>query len=465
MESDVLKSELAGTWYTADRRELAHEIDAYLDAVDSEPVDDVIALLLPHAGYRYSGQVAAHGMKQLAGRSYSRVMVLGPSHCVALDGAVSLPEVSHIETPLGKIEIDRETVSRLWKNPEFVSIPQAHAAEHSVQIELPFLQQVLGEFKLIPIVCGALDEVAARKVALVLLENMDAETLVVISSDFTHYGHAFGYVPFQGDLPRQLENLDLGAFEQIAKKSLSGFLHYVHDTGATICGRSPIAVLLAMLPDDAQVKLLDYNTSGNLTGDWTQCVSYVAAAVSGSWGREPLSASDKECLLRLARHQIIRQFRGDEPELGFEMTPGLQEVMGAFVTLHKNDQLRGCIGEIFPRRALCEVVAEQAVNAAFQDPRFPGVNECELDEIDLEISALTAPHLVDSYKEIQIGRHGMVLRKGMHSAVFLPQVASEQGWGLEETLTHLALKAGLGSKEWKSGCEWYVFEAIVFSEL
>ena len=221
MESDVLKSELAGTWYTADRRELAHEIDAYLDAVDSEPVDDVIALLLPHAGYRYSGQVAAHGMKQLAGRSYSRVMVLGPSHCVALDGAVSLPEVSHIETPLGKIEIDRETVSRLWKNPEFVSIPQAHAAEHSVQIELPFLQQVLGEFKLIPIVCGALDEVAARKVALVLLENMDAETLVVISSDFTHYGHAFGYVPFQGDLPRQLENLDLGAFEQIAKKIMS----------------------------------------------------------------------------------------------------------------------------------------------------------------------------------------------------------------------------------------------------
>jgi AmmeMemoRadiSam system protein A len=142
----------------------------------------------------------------------------------------------------------------------------------------------------------------------------------------------------------------------------------------------------------------------------------------------------------------------------------MRTVMGAFVTLHKRGQLRGCIGEIFPRRALVEAVAEQAINAAFHDPRFPRLHAGELDEIDIEISALTPPHPVESYDEIVIGRHGVVLEKNGRSAVFLPQVAPEQGWGLEETLTHLALKAGLASSDWKSGCRFEVFEAIVFGE-
>ncbi len=147
-----------------------------------------------------------------------------------------------------------------------------------------------------------------------------------------------------------------------------------------------------------------------------------------------------------------------------DSTPAMRSVMGAFVTLHKEGNLRGCIGEIFPRRALVEAVAEQAVNAAFHDPRFPRLRAEELDEIDIEISALTAPHAVGSYEEIVVGRHGVVLSKKGRSAVFLPQVAPEQGWGVEETLTQLALKAGLGSNDWKSGCEFKVFEAIVFGE-
>ena len=468
MDMKVLKSELAGTWYTDNAQHLADEIDSYLDAADSKPVNDVIALLLPHAGYRYSGQVAAHGVQQVSGRTFSRVVVLGPSHRVALSDVVSIPDVSHIETPLGRIEIDRELVSRLWKNSVFQSLPQAHSDEHSVQIELPFLQQALGEFKLVPIVCGQLDEASARQVATTLLENIDAETLVVVSSDFTHYGRPFDYLPFVDDIQRNLENLDRGAFSQIEQKNLSGFLRYVENTGATICGSSPIAVLLAMLPDDAKVTLLNYDTSGNLTGDWSHCVSYISAAISGHWksGENDalLSRSDKQALLRLARHRITKQLREDEPELDLKITSAMQEVMGAFVTLHKNGQLRGCIGEIFPRRTLYEAVAEQATNAAFHDPRFPRVCESELGEIEIEISALTAPHQVASYEDIEIGKHGVVLYKGSRSAVFLPQVAPEQGWGLEETLAQLALKAGLGFNDWESGCEYHVFEAIVFSE-
>jgi AmmeMemoRadiSam system protein B/AmmeMemoRadiSam system protein A len=475
VETQVLKSELAGMWYSDDPEELAREIDVYLAAVEAGPANQVMALLLPHAGYRYSGMVAAHGVKQVEGQSFSRVVVIGPSHRVALMDAVSIPDISAIETPLGQIAIDRDLVERLWEDDLFESHLHAHTHEHSVQIELPFLQRALGDFKLVPMVCGQLGEVAAKRIAATLLDHIDEETLVVISSDFTHYGRTFDYIPFRDDIQENLRNLDLGAFKEIEDKNLSGFIEYVHNTGATICGRSPIAILLAMLPVEARVKLLKYDTSGNLTGDWSHCVSYVSAAVTGSWTAscsdgihcEPeleLSASDKVGLLSLARHSITRRIRNDEPELNLEITPPMQDIMGAFVTLHKHGRLRGCIGEIFPRRELYEAVAEQAVNAAFHDPRFPRLCEEELDEIDIEISALTAPHRVHSYEDIEIGRHGIVLCKDSRSAVFLPQVAPEQGWGLVETLTHLAGKAGLGPNDWQDGCAFDVFEAIVFGE-
>jgi AmmeMemoRadiSam system protein B len=414
MKENVLKSELAGTWYTGDPDLLAQEIDSYLAAVESNPIDDVLALLLPHAGYRYSGMVAAHGIRQIAGRSFSRVVVLGPSHRMALMDVVSIPNAEAVETPLGRIEIDCELASRLWEYDVFQSHAAAHASEHSVQIELPFLQQALGNFKLVPIVCGQLGEHGAQAVATTLLENIDADTLVVVSSDFTHYGHAFDYVPFSDNIQKNLEQLDMGAFQFIERKDLSGFFDYVRKTGTTICGRGPIAVLLAMLPDAAQVHLLEYDTSGNMTGDWSHCVSYVSAAVSGQWsipcadGKhcEPeleLSNSDKIGLLRLARHKMVSQLDGSEPDLELEITPAMQDIMGAFVTLHKHGQLRGCIGEIFPRRELYEAVAEQAVNAAFHDPRFPRLRPDELDEVDIEISALTVPHRVNSHEDIEIG--------------------------------------------------------------
>jgi AmmeMemoRadiSam system protein B/AmmeMemoRadiSam system protein A len=471
----VLKSELAGVWYTDDPGRLAREVDVYLDAVDVVLDQDIMALLLPHAGYRYSGMVAAAGIRQVAGRSFSRVIVIGPSHRMPLIDSVSMPDVDAIETPLGCIELDRDFMDELWKNEPFLSHLGAHASEHSVQIELPFLQRALGDFRLVPIVCGELCEASARQIARTLREQIDERTLLVISSDFTHYGRGFGYMPFKDHIQENLNTLDMGAFRLIEQKNLTGFLDYVQQTQATICGRSPIAVLLAMLPEEASVRLMKYDTSGNLTGDWAHCVSYVSAAVIGRWtpggdeGRpvertDRLSDADKIGLLRLARHCITRCLRKQEPELDLEITRPMQEIMGAFVTLHRHGQLRGCIGEIFPRRALHEAVKEQAVNAAFHDPRFPRLREDELSQIDIEVSALSAPYPVDSHEDIEIGRHGIVLCKGSRSAVFLPQVAPEQGWDLAETLTHLALKAGLGPDDWQSGCEFQVFEATVFSE-
>jgi len=475
MEAGVLISELAGLWYVDDAEKLAREIDGYLAAAESGAVGQVIALLLPHAGYGYSGMVAAHGIKLIAGQPFRRVIVIGPSHRTAMMDAVSMPDVSFIQTPLGRIAIDRDVVEQLWADDHFQSHLHAHTDEHSVQIELPLLQRALGDFSLVPIVCGHLSETSARAIAAALRNHIDEETLVVVSSDFTHYGRAFDYVPFHDNIPGNLRNLDLGAFRELENKDLPGFLRYVHDTGATICGRSPIAVLLAMLPAEADVHLLKYDTSGNLTGDWSRCVSYVSAAVTGTWAatcsdgthcERPVewTDTDKVSLLRLARHAIENEFGCSEPDLGIAITPPMQEIMGAFVSLHKHGQLRGCLGEILPRRELYEAVREQAVNAAFHDPRFPGLRRKELDDIDIEISALTVPRRVGSYTDIEVGRHGIMLYKGSHSAVFLPQVAPEQGWGLEETLMHLACKAGLGPDDWQSDCEFHVFEAIVFSE-
>ncbi len=181
-----------------------------------------------------------------------------------------------------------------------------------------------------------------------------------------------------------------------------------------------------------------------------------------------ITDNDKKALLKLARESIKYYLENDRcatvDELDFEITPGMSEIMGGFVTLHLHGQLRGCIGEIFPTRELYKVVFERAVDSAFNDYRFRPLTAEEFDAIEIEISALSMPEPVGSWKDIIIGKHGITLEKNGRSAVFLPQVAPEQGWGIEETLTHLAMKAGLPADAWRENCSFQVFEAIVFSE-
>ena len=476
-EMKVMQSSLAGTWYDSDPRQLEQELNGYLANVTQEKLDNVMALLLPHAGYRYSGQVAAYGLKQLEGRKFKRVIVLGPSHRVSMPEVVSIPDITHVQTPLGMVELDREFIAELRKHAEFQSIMQAHVGEHSVQIEVPLLQHALGDFKLVPVVVGQLNERSARKIADILLRHIGCDTLVVVSTDFTHYGANFGYMPFRRDVEENLRKLNLDAFEKIEQKDLPGFARYCESTGATICGRCPVLVMLAMLPDDAGVHLLKYDTSGNLTGDWSHCVCYISAAFTGSWRKRDsangvehpqLLETDKANLLKLARGTIeyyMRHGRKPAPaDIGVEITPGMKNVMGAFVTLHEDGDLRGCIGEIIPQRELYKAVIDRAVDSSVNDYRFTPVRAGEVAKLHIEISALSPPRPVASWKDIVIGKHGMTLSKSGHSAVFLPQVAPEQGWGLEETLTHLSMKAGLPPDAWRVGCQFQVFEAIVFRE-
>lgn len=469
-EEKVLKSSLAGSWFTADPVKLRRELEGYLKKADQQPLDDIIALILPHAGYQYSGQTAAYGLKALK-KQYKRVIILGPSHRVAMRNTLSIPEVSYYETPLGKVPLDKTGIAQLLQNPIFKSIPQAHQAEHSVQIEVPLLQIKEKDFTIIPIVVGVCDLATLKKAGLAIRKLVDDETLLIASSDFTHYGPNFNYIPFKDDVPAKLKKLDFGAYDQIAALDLPGFLKYLNKTGATVCGEMSIGVLLAALPAKAKVHKLSYNTSGALTGDFRNSVSYLSIAFTGKWekiDKDALTEEDKKSLLTLARKTLtyyLEKRKTPTPdEFGIKVSEPMKAKRAAFVTLKKHGELRGCIGEIFPKQELYQSVIANAINAGVNDPRFSPVSKEELKAIEFEISALTPPAQVASYDKIRIGTDGMVLKKGWNSAVFLPQVATEQGWDLATTLTYLSRKAGLSGDAWKQGATFLTFQADVFGE-
>jgi len=475
--TEVLKSTLAGTWYKAEPDALRAELASYFQKAAVEPKEDVIALILPHAGYQYSGQTAACGVKSV-GRNYKRVVVIGPTHRLPMEDMFSVPRATHYETPLGRVPMDVEFAEKLLKYPLFQNVPAAYQQEHSVQIEVPLLQCKLNDFKLVLIVAGQCSYDTIAKAGRILASLVDTDTLFVASSDFTHYGAGYQYVPFKENIPEGLKKLDMEAFDFIQKLDAKGLLGYRDSTGATICGCVPIAVLLETLGKDAKVELVRYTTSGELTGDYSNSVSYLAAACHGKWtnsappaassGPSTLSAEDKKQLLSLVRQTLrytLDHQRVPEPsDLTFTPSESMQPPRAAFVTLKKKGQLRGCIGDIFPQRPLYKSVITNAIYAGFGDQRFPQLQKEEYDQIKVEISALTPPTPVASWRDIRIGIDGMVLSKGGLSAVFLPQVAPEQGWDLETTLKYLSEKAGLPADAWKEGTSFQVFQADVFGE-
>jgi AmmeMemoRadiSam system protein B/AmmeMemoRadiSam system protein A len=474
---NVLRSSLAGTWYTADAEALREQIQRLFEKAAVEPIDNVNALILPHAGYQYSGSIAAKGLKT-AGKKYNRIVVIGPSHRVPMEEVLSVSRATHYETPLGQATLDVEFIDKLLKYPFFQNVPETDKYEHSVQIEVPLLQYCQAGFKLVPIVAGSCSQQTIDKAGGILRSLIDNETLVIASSDFVHYGTNYGYVPFNRDIPEQIRKLDMGAYEYIAKLDGPGFLDYRQKTGATICGYVPIAILLSMLGKPAEAHLVEYATSGQQAGDYTNSVSYLSVAFTGAWWSGPdaeqqketpaLTEQDKKQLLLLARKTMVyalQNRRVPEPsDLGIAISDAMQPARAAFVTLKKNSQLRGCIGDIFPQRPLYRSVIINAINSCVNDRRFELVSLDELKDITIEISALTAPTPIASPDEIRIGIDGVVLNKEGHSAVFLPQVAPEQGWNVNQMLTQLSLKARLPADAWKEGASFLVFQAEVFGE-
>ena len=477
---DGMRCSLAGSWYPADPNVLKAQLQKCFDKSGITPRQDVIALIQPHAGYAFSGRTAAKGLSAI-GRSYDRIVVIGPSHRFPVEDVLIVPRAGHFQTPLGSIPIDTEIVEKLLKNALFQDLPAAFDQENSVEIQLPLLQlhqAAYGRFKLVPILAGPCSADGVRRAAAVLSTCVDPNTLVVASSDFTHYGPHYHYVPFTDNVPAKLKNLDMGAFAAIEAIDAKALLDYQRRTGATICGYVPVAILLAMLDGSTKAQLMDYTTSGEVTSDYTNSVSYLSVVFTGRWQpagppdrpppRDNLSQADKDLLLALARKTITYSLQRKEvpqpSDVGIRISEAMKVPRAAFVTLKKHGALRGCIGDVLPRQPLYRSVIENAVNAAANDRRFRPVTLSECNDLTIEISALTVPKPVPSADQIRLGADGIILRKAGHSALFLPQVAPEQGWTLQQTLEQLSRKAGLPAEAWKEGATFEVFQAEVFGE-
>jgi AmmeMemoRadiSam system protein B len=278
---------VAGQFYPGNAEILRRTVDEFVGTVSQEPVAGrIFGLIVPHAGYRYSGEVAGKAYAALSGQSdrFVRAVVLAPSHTVGMDGVALAPH-SGLQTPLGTVDVDRGACSELERVAKgiVVNSAQAHAREHSLEVQLPFLQAVLPQVKLVPAVCGKMGHRRIWQAADAFVSLWDEQTLWVVSSDFTHYGFSFGYVPFRDNVEQGLRELDMGAIEKITELDTKGFFEYVERTGATICGAVPITLFLRVLElsgAQAQARLIKYTTSGALTGDFDHSVSYASILFS-----------------------------------------------------------------------------------------------------------------------------------------------------------------------------------------
>ena len=475
-----LENTLAGVWYPTSRKALSNLLLNLAAGVPPAPPEDaedrIAALIVPHAGYEWSGQTAAYAWERVRGKRYRRVILLAPTHRFPLGDTAVLPASGSTETPLGPVEFDAEAAEKLLESPLFKESDRVHEPEHSTQIQYPFIQSVLPEAKVLPIIVGPLSSEAARNIGEALRKITDKDTLAVVSSDFIHYGEDFGYTPFSpSDSLENAKRINMAAWELMKLHATDILIKFEQKTHATICGLDPIRVLMNLIPWSAEGKLLHYATSSDRAPDPERFVCYLSAMFSQKPFAhkgpvsEILSAGDKKALLAIARDSIafaLKEGKFPETDQFKERAPESSLAkMGAFVSLHSPDgSLRGCIGEIEPYRPLYQAVTQRACDAAFRDPRFPSLQVGEFQGIRIEISALTPAKPVKSWHEIVPGKHGMTLEKDGHFAVFLPQVATEQGWTLEETLTYLSRKAGLPPDAWRTGAEFTVFEAIVFSE-
>ncbi|MBL6988831.1 MAG: AmmeMemoRadiSam system protein B [Bacteriovoracaceae bacterium] len=473
IKKNIVKINRGMGWYAQNKQQLDNQLSDYLKKADVAQIKKTTAMIVPHAGYAYSGQTAAFAFKSVQHLNFKRVLVIGPSHKYHLPNQIVVPVGNVYQTPLAESMIDEEFMDKIISSPNIRKNPDAFVQEHSVDNEIPFVQKLFPNARLVPIIVGQLNKATIVELGRVIKPLLDKDTLIVVSSDFTHFGSSFGYVPFAENIEANLKKLAMEAFSHIEKIDVDGFIKFKQTTGDTICGFMPILLLLELLPASSVAQLAKFNTSGEMTKSFDHSVSYMSIIFTGEWGMNAgqflINETEKTNLLKLSRltleSYITKGARPPIEQLDVQISENLKtSKAGGFVTLHKNGQLRGCIGEIFPTRDVVSVVLQRTIDAAVNDHRFPRVQASELKDIDIEISILTPPVSVNSYQDIVIGKHGIVLEKDSKSAVFLPQVAPEQGWDLATTLTHLSLKAGLGATQWKEGTSFKVFEAVVFQE-
>lgn len=471
---------IAGTWYPNSGAEILKIIGDTTVTEKSHPA----AVILPHAGYQFSGAVAARCLARVDAKVYEKIIILAPSHHVIMPNTFSVEPAGEVATPFGAVTFSQELHDALENLPGSKFTPNAHPVEHAIDIQLPLIKHFFPDCQVGGMIVGQWDFQTLgdvqqlTKFAAAFRKILDQKTLVVISTDFTHYGGNYNYTPFTDDVENKLQDLDKKLFESFAKNNNNNWAKILHSTGATVCGASCMHLLLSTLPKETQINKLEYFNSAMVLNDWNNAVGYTTALIETDWSKplkylklgstakNLLTDEDGEALTKVAEYSLRSALFGKAAAGSLRISKSvhdhLQRHCGAFVTLTRAGQLRGCIGEIVANRPLIDVVFDRARSAAFEDHRFYPVTSDEFGSINIEVTVLSAPYPISSYKKIVLGRDGIILKKLGRSAVFLPQVPTENNWDLATTLTNLSLKAGLPADAWREGAEFNVFQAQIF---
>ncbi len=458
------KPAAAGRFYPADPQELRVMLKKMFS--DARPCENsqVLGIVCPHAGYVFSGTVAASGYNQVdPEKQYENVFVIGSSHYVMLPGASIYNRGNYI-TPLGTVTVNTSLAGKLIsENPVFAFNPDADRDEHCIEVQIPFLQYHLKKgFKLIPVVIGSQSASTCRLIAEALKPYFNERNLFVFSTDFSHY-------PSWADA-NQSDNATCNAIVSGKPDQLLRFLEdyrkkEIPNLSTNLCGWTSILTMLYMTSGDSLIKIhpVHYMNSGDTDfGDKKQVVGYWSLAVAKPFD---FTRQEKIILLGIARKTIEKYLRDRRiPESGTDTSANLNIRAGAFVTLKEHGKLRGCIGRFTSDLPLHKLVSDLAIASATEDTRFEPVVADETDSLVIEISVLSPLRKIRSLAEITLGKQGIYIRKGVNSGTFLPQVAVETGWTREEFVGHCARdKAGIGWNDWKDA-ELFVYEACVFSE-
>ena len=461
---EVHRSPFSGSWYPSAAAELERLLDDAFAASQSRApylFPGALGLVVPHAGPAYSGTVAAAAYRVIERQQPERIVLLAFPHRGGLNG-VAAPAVGAIGTPLGEVAIDPGF-------GEFAQAPEERLCDHSFEIQLPFLQRSATGARITPLYVGRMRGSEREEAAEKLARLWRPGVVFVASSDFTHFGRTFGFTPFPADrmAADRLRELDFECIDAAATLDPLTFLDTLERNGATVCGSAPISLLLATLRRlgaGLYQSTLDYQTSGEITGDFQHSVSYAALGFYPARAFE-LDAAAREALLDSAaatlRHARVAGERLAIPAA--DASPALRARLGLFVSLRRGDDLLGCIGELDGRVSLAEDVAAMTLSAALEDARFKPAASVK-GPIDIEISALTPFRRIARAEDCRAGRHGLLLRLGGRAGLLLPQVAAERGWTTEEFLQAVCRKTGVGPNAWKDPeARLYIFEAQVFA--
>ena len=449
------KSLLEGSWYPKNPEALAQLIDHFLSHVpaSSLPSGEIKAIIAPHASYVFSGQVAAYAYKAIREKTYPSVVILAPSHQWGFEGCSIYPEGGY-ETPLGTVQVDTTLAADIAAATGFGFIAQAHRSEHAVEIQLPFVQRVLPQAKIVPIVMG----IPTRATIIRLAEGLRKATagrkvLIIASTDLSHFL-----------TKEQANKKDNDTISLIREFKTDELIKKCEKRENIMCGGGPVVTTLLLAKDKARVRILQYSDSSAASQDESRVVGYLAAALVAEPAAADfhLSDEDKKELLDLAYTTVDLYIRENKlPEYN-PQSKTLKRNCGAFVTLKKHGKLRGCIGFIDPVLPLHQAVMQASVYAACRDSRFKPVTQDELEDIDIEISILTPLKKISHPSKIMVGKHGLVIARNGKRGILLPQVAVEQNWTRQTFLERACIKAGLPKNAWHTGADIFVFEAIVF---